>query len=73
MLLGFDDLVDDWKMVTMEYLSSENWVMLDELHQAKRQRYRDKVQEAVSKLHEAGQIHGDIRGANILVPRSSRL
>jgi serine/threonine protein kinase len=70
-LLGFDDLVDDWKMVTMEYLSSKDWIMLDEIHQEQRQQYRDKVEEAVSKLHAAGQVHGDIRGANILVPRSS--
>jgi hypothetical protein len=70
-LLGFDDLVDDWKMVTMEYLSSKDWVMLDKLHKEDRQRYREKVQEAVLKLREAGQVHGDLRGCNILVPSSS--
>ena len=69
-LYGYEDLVDDWKMVAMECLPSSDWMMLEDLGREERRLYREEMEKAVSLLHSAGQIHGDIRACNILVPNS---
>ena len=69
-LLGVDELPGGWKMITMELLSPDKWISLEELSKEMRQQYRDKIEKAVSNLHKDGQVHGDVRACNILVPKS---
>ena len=70
-LLGVDELPGGWKMITMELLSPEKWIWLEDLSKEARQQYRGKVEEAISNLHKGGQVHGDVRACNIFVPKSS--
>ncbi|KAI0247236.1 hypothetical protein BJV78DRAFT_1247584 [Lactifluus subvellereus] len=69
-LLGVDELADEWKMITMELLPSDKWVLLEDLSREERQQYQDKVREAVLRLHAGDQVHGDVRACNIFVPKS---
>ncbi|KAI0251747.1 hypothetical protein BJV78DRAFT_1282215 [Lactifluus subvellereus] len=69
-LLGVDELHRGWKMITMELLSSDKWISLEELSMEVRQQYRVKVEKAILNLHEGGQVHGDVRACNLFVPKS---
>ncbi|KAI0252313.1 hypothetical protein BJV78DRAFT_1281860 [Lactifluus subvellereus] len=69
-LLGVDELADEWKMITIELLPSDKWVLLEDLSREERQQYQDKVREAVLRLHAGDQVHGDVRACNIFVPKS---
>lgn len=64
-LLAIEEIPGGWMMVVMEYL--RDWVMLGSKLNDERQKYRKKLKEAVSKIHEKDFVHGDIRGANVLV------
>jgi len=64
-LLAVEDLVGGWKMVVMEYLSG--WVMLQEKPHKERQKYKEKLEEALHIIHDRNLVHGDVRCPNILV------
>ena len=70
-LYGLDDISGEWKMVVMEYMSPECWVMLSERTLPERQRYKDKIKEALELIHDKQFVHGDVhvRSINILVPK----
>ena len=64
-LFAVEDLVGGWKMVVMEYLSG--WVMLGDLTQPQRLKYKAKLKEALGVIHDRNLVHGDIRCPNILI------
>jgi len=64
-LLAVEDLVGDWKMVVMEYLSG--WEMLHEQPHKQRLKYEEKLKEALGIIHGRNLVHGDVRCSNILV------
>ena len=67
-LYGLDDVSGGWKMVVMEYMPPERWVMLSNKMPPERQKYKDKIKEALELIHDNKFVHGDVRPYNILVP-----
>lgn len=65
-LLAVNVIAGNWKMIVMSLLGSE-FRPLNEVHGGKREKTRKYVFTAVNKLHEAGYVHGDLRGPNIMV------
>lgn len=64
-LHGCELLPGRWLMVVMEYLpSARTWDATDA-----REKPRDALRAAIDALHEAGFVHGDLRGCNVLVDK----
>ncbi|CAL8462656.1 g2189 [Coccomyxa elongata] len=64
-LLGCELLPGRWLMVVMEYLPSARiWDDVDPMEKP-----RDALRAALGALHDAGFVHGDLRGCNVLVDK----
>jgi hypothetical protein len=67
-LLGFEMLAGGWYMVVMD-LIGEDYV---EFHQSScKPDILDELRDILSRLHQAGFVHGDIRDTNVMVSKSS--
>jgi len=65
-LLGYESFDPWWHVVVMEHLgNNEEAQHLDEVDIT--DEIRAKVEAGVKTIHEAGFVHGDLRGPNILV------
>jgi serine/threonine protein kinase len=58
-------LPGDWTVVVMEYVSGGFKELWDCPH-AERKGLRPAIESAVSKMHNAGYVHGDLHRANVL-------
>ncbi|KAF8430340.1 hypothetical protein EV426DRAFT_14428 [Tirmania nivea] len=67
-LLGFERLDGGWFMVVMYFLG-ESWRVLNEagVKTESISELERKICSVITKLHESGMVHGDIREMNILV------
>lgn len=66
-LLGFEMIAGDWCMVVMDRIGEE----YVEFHESScTPLVVNKLRDVLSRLHQAGFVHGDIRDTNIMVPRS---
>lgn len=75
LLIRSDDV--QFYVILLKYLPEEKFQLLDEFLKKKpakkqKQRLTDKLKRRVSKLHELGISHGDIREANIMVKETKR-
>jgi len=68
-LRGFEKVPGGWYMVIMDYLD-DTYEDLDD-SQFKTS-FDGQIREKIVSLHQAGYVHGDIRGANILVKRNGK-
>ncbi|KAF8444366.1 hypothetical protein BGX38DRAFT_1197255 [Terfezia claveryi] len=66
-LLGFERLDGGWFMVVMDFLG-ESWRVLNEagVKTESISKLGRKICSVITKLHESGMVHGDIREMNIL-------
>jgi len=60
------DLPDDWKMVVMDDISAE----YERLPPSPDYLFGEQVQQALSRLHAEGYVHGDVRDVNIMVKKA---
>lgn len=74
-LYGCECLPGGWKMVVMEYLPGEDWVALEtkQPSQGEAASYKEQLEGALKLLKVRRWVHGDIRHANILVPKSNNV
>lgn len=64
-LYGIESLAGGWHMVVMEYMTG--YQTLQEIRPDVE--IRDKVKNAIEKLHSRGYVHGDIRKVNVMARR----
>jgi hypothetical protein len=69
-LLGFEALPGGWLMVVMESVAKSHQ-SLSLLTPSDRSKYRQRIEDIVTLLHENGFVHGDLRSSNLLVPSAA--
>jgi Lipopolysaccharide kinase (Kdo/WaaP) family len=62
-LRGYEKLPGGWFMVVMDFLDEESYEHVSTSHDSR----FPAIQAAIEQFHQAGFVHGDLRGANILV------
>jgi serine/threonine protein kinase len=69
-LRGFEELPGGWYMAIMDYLDAASYQelcsALPELSLASKKNTAREIHEAISALHQAGYVHGDIRSNNVM-------
>ena len=65
-LRGFELIPGGWYLVFMNFIDDEYHDLRKSLNIAS---FQTEVQEKVASLHQAGFVHGDIRGVNIMVKK----
>jgi len=66
-LLAYERLPGGWIGVAMEFVASACPLMESKFSQECRQQWLDEMDEMVTKMHEAGYVHGDLRPRNFMV------
>ncbi|KAI0255340.1 hypothetical protein BJV78DRAFT_1350597 [Lactifluus subvellereus] len=69
-LLGFQPIAGGWVMVVMDLIGF-NYVEFHKSSRAGNPATFETLRDILSRLHEAGFVHGDIRDTNIMVDESS--
>lgn len=65
-LRGFELIPGGWYLVVMDFIDDKYHDLRKSLNIAS---FETEVQEKVASLHQAGFVHGDIRGVNIMVKK----
>ena len=69
-LIAYCALAGGWYMVIMDLLN-ESWISMANT-QVRPEGLREKIHAAITELHQADMVHGDIRSTNIMVRGDGR-
>ncbi|KAF8623018.1 hypothetical protein AX15_006563 [Amanita polypyramis BW_CC] len=67
-LRGFKRLPGDWIMVVMDYLDPDHYDVFKQSEQHLESLYKG-MEKQLSRLHQAGFVHGDVRDVNMMLNR----